>query len=373
MASLAERLAARIRQAGPLTVADYMAVCLGDPVDGYYRRADPFGRGGDFVTAPEISQIFGELIGAWCVAVWERSGAPARFVLAELGPGRGTLMADALRAARLRPAFLAAAEMHLVETSPVLRRAQEAALSGSGMTPVWHDDVSGLPAGPLIAIANEFFDTLPIHQHVRVDRGWAERMVGIDEGGRLVFALGPAIAVRPAGMDAVLAAAAAPGAVFERNPAAEAIVARLAGRVASEGGAVLAIDYGHGESGLGDTLQAVRAHAYADPLADPGSADLTAHVDFASLRRAAEEAGAAVAPLLAQGEFLRRLGLDERAAALARGKPAPLVAEIMAGAERLSGAQTMGTLFKVLAIGPRGLTLPAFDSPGSDAQDSGDG
>jgi NADH dehydrogenase [ubiquinone] 1 alpha subcomplex assembly factor 7 len=187
--ALGERLAAAMRTGGPMTVADYMAACLGDPADGYYMRREPFGRAGDFVTAPEVSQMFGELIGLFAVATWEAMGRPARFVLAELGPGRGTLMADLLRAAKLRPAFLAAAEVHLVETSPRLKALQTEALASSGAAVTWHGRVDDLPAGPLIVVANEFFDALPIRQFVKAEGGWAERMVGLDADGRLAFGL----------------------------------------------------------------------------------------------------------------------------------------------------------------------------------------
>jgi NADH dehydrogenase [ubiquinone] 1 alpha subcomplex assembly factor 7 len=329
-----------------------MAVCLGDPEYGYYRRREPFGPGGDFVTAPDISQVFGELIGLWAVAAWTGLGAPERFVLAELGPGRGTMMADALRAARVRPAFLGAAEIVLVESSPRLREVQAAALSGTGVA--WRERADDLPDGPLIVLANEFFDALPVYQYVRTAGGWAERVIGLDAAGRLQFGLRPGIAPPSDGSPA------APGAVLEHRPAAEAIVEALARRIASDGGAALAIDYGH-SGGFGDTLQAIRGHRYEDPLAAPGEADLTAHVDFAALARAAERGGAEAAPLLTQGAFLARLGIARRAAVLAQGKPPEIRAGIAAAVERLAGPAGMGTLFKVLGVGPRGVVLPGFD------------
>lgn len=360
MTPLAARLIALIRASGPMTVADYMAACLSDPEHGYYMAREPFGRGGDFVTSPEVSQMFGELIGLWAVATWQAMGSPPRFVLAELGPGRGSLMADLLRAARLRPAFLAAAEVHLVETSPRLRRAQEAALAGHDVT--WHQAVGELPTGPLIAVANEFFDALPIRQFVRTRDGWAERMVGIDETDRLVFGLRPAAepAPRDAGADQQ-AAGHRMGAVLEVCPAATAAMSSLAARLAAHGGAMLAIDYGYEGPAFGETLQAVRGHRYDDPLAAPGEADLTAHVDFAALARAAAEAGAAPRPLIAQGEFLRRLGIAERAARLAAGKDQTARAAIAAAAQRLTAPDAMGGLFRVLAVSAPGLALPAFD------------
>ena len=316
MTPLAERLVARIRLNGPISIADYMAACLGDPDYGYYMRREPFGRGGDFVTAPEVSQIFGELVGAWCLATWEAMGSPAPFVFAELGPGRGTLMADILRTARLRPAFIDAARVHLVEMSPRLRDAQRVALTQSAERLAWVDRVDDLPAGPLILIANEFFDALPIHQFVADADGWAERMVGLDEDDRLAFGLLPRSGLPPApagnrddlpktaGIRSPRGAAggcrppsprrgwrgvdAGQPATVEISPARGAVMHAIAERLAREGGAALVIDYGYEGPAFGDTLQAVRRHEYADPLAAPGEADLTAHVDFAALATAAQ-------------------------------------------------------------------------------------
>ena len=429
MTVLADRLIARIRAAGPMTIAEFMAACLGDPAHGYYMTQEPFGRGGDFVTAPEVSQMFGELIGAWAIATWQAMDRPARIVLAELGPGRGTLMADLLRAARLAPAFLAAAEVHLVETSPRLREAQAATLAGARAT--WHGRIEEIPAGPLLLLANEFFDALPIRQFVTTPEGVAERMVGLDGEGRLAFGLRPVLAssephppqasltaapppkrsylprkggeehMRPAPSSATTAPVTGPetvrqvpasppageagfprfatqidwksgrgvatrplvepGAIVEFSPAGTAIMATIAARLARDGGAALVVDYGYAGPAAGDTLQAVRRHGYDDVLGHPGEADLTAHVDFAALAQAANEAGAVAWPLLTQGEFLARLGLAERSAALARGKDAKAAAAIAAAAERLAGPQAMGNLFKVLAVSAPGLRLPGFD------------
>ena len=414
MTPLGERIAALIRAGGPMTVADYMAICLGDPEHGYYMRRDPFGRAGDFVTAPEVSQMFGELIGLWAVATFEAMEAPRRFVLAEAGPGRGTLMADLLRAAKVRPAFLAAAEVHLVETSPHLRTLQAERLAAVGIAPTWHDGVAGLPAGPLVFIANEFFDALPVRQLVKTPQGWAERMVGLDGEGRLAFGLraleglphlshgerseraaervAPGEGLRPhhqghtpspASRSSIASATSPHGRgegppppspiasptsppgrgeeILELSPASTAIMEALAGRIAQQGGAALVVDYGYEGPAFGDTLQAVRAHAYADPLAEPGEADLTAHVDFAALAAAAAKAGAVPRRLLDQGTFLRRIGLEQRARRLAAGKDAATEAAIAAAVERLAGPAAMGTLFKVLAVGAPGLALPAFD------------
>lgn len=346
------RLAARIAADGPITIADFMATALGDPEHGYYMRRDPFGAAGDFITAPEISQMFGELIGLWAVETWRRMGCPASFILAELGPGRGTLMADALRAARVSPDFLAAARIALVETSPHLRAVQQRTLAGRPI--LFADAINALPnEGPLITIANEFFDALPIRQFVRRPDGFAERMIGLVDG-RLAFGLrqGALLPGAPSGLPT--------GAMIEVSPAATAIATSLATRIAKEGGALLAIDYGH-DGGTGDTLQAMRRHGTVGVLEAVGEADLTAHVDFAALARAARAGGASAAPLLTQGDFLLRLGLLERAGRLGAGKPAATQEAISAAVERLAGPEAMGTLFKVLLISAPGLLPPPFD------------
>jgi len=354
--ALSRKLQRQIEAAGPISVAEYMAACLGDPELGYYTTREPFGQGGDFITAPEISQVFGELIGLWAVATWEAMGSPARFVLAELGPGRGTLMADALRAARIRPGFLAAATVALVEISPRLRVAQAEAIAPLGIEPLWRDRVDDLPAGPLIVIANEFFDALPVRQFVRTTEGWAERMVGLGEKGELVFGLRPMAG--GAGRD--LPDAVPAGTVVELRPAATAVMSTLAGRIASDGGAALVIDYGYAEPGSGDTLQALYRQLYDGALSHPGEADLTAHVDFGALARAATEAGASAHPILTQGEFLGLLGIADRVRALAAGQSPEDQRAIGVAAHRLVHPDAMGSLFKVLAIGAPGLSLPGF-------------
>jgi SAM-dependent MidA family methyltransferase len=345
MNALAAEIDAMIAVEGPMSVARYMALCLGHPAHGYYMRRDPLGAQGDFVTAPEISQVYGELLGLWCVDTWSRMGSPTSFVLAELGPGRGTLMADMLRAARVVPNFAAAASLHLVETSPVLRERQRDTLAASGLTPRWHDSPETLPPGPAVIVANEFFDALPVRQFVRAVDGWRERLVGHDGEGRRIFGLSPDPAP---GVEVE----APPGTVIEVGEAAYALAASLAGRISTQGGALLAVDYGHVRPGFGETFQAVRAHRPADPLAEPGEADLTAHVDFSALARAASRAGARVHGPVPQGEFLVALGARERAEVLAR-RAAPGQAEaVLSGVERLvgPGPAGMGDLFKVLAI-----------------------
>jgi SAM-dependent MidA family methyltransferase len=357
--ALLDELRQLIAVEGPIPLARYMGLCLGHPVHGYYTTRDPFGARGDFTTAPEISQMFGELVGLWAAEAWRLMGAPAQLRLVELGPGRGTLMADLLRAVRIVPGFAQALSVHLVETSPVLRARQQERLAGS--VPVafpvsWHERFADVPAGPAVVIANEFFDALPIAQFVRTDRGWHERLVGLDADGRLAFGLAP----EPR---AELPARGGPGDVLEWPAPAAELVTEIARRLAAEGGAALIVDYGYAGPAFGDTLQAVKNHAFVDPLAEPGEADLTAHVDFARLADAAGSAGAAAHGPVPQGDFLRALGIAARAAALqARASPAQ-AADIAGALERLtgSGPDQMGTLFKALALSHPHLTsLPGF-------------
>jgi len=355
--ALSRVIAAEIGQTGPISVARYMTLALLDPRAGYYTTRDPFGTVGDFVTAPEISQMFGELIGLWAADLWQRLGAPPRIVLAELGPGRGTLMADALRAARALPAFRAALTPWLVEASPRLARIQAERLDGSGAQ--WAGDLAGLPGDvPLIVVANEFFDALPIRQFIRRGRAWHERLVGLDERGALAFALAP----EPGHLDDLLPAAildgAPDGAVAEICPAGRAIAGDLGRRLAAQGGGALIIDYGPPAPGTGDSFQAVRRHGFHDVLADPGQADLTAHVDFAALAAAARAAGAAAWGPIGQGDLLQRLGIAARAAALTRANPGR-GAEFDAAATRLTAPDQMGTLFQALALTGDAVLIPA--------------
>jgi SAM-dependent MidA family methyltransferase len=333
-----------ISEEGPISVARYMALALGHPQLGYYVTRDPLGRSGDFTTAPEISQIFGELLGLWAAHSWTRAGCPDPVALVELGPGRGTLMADALRViTKAAPAFRSALSLHLVETSPALRERQNLALAAA--SPRWHDTISTVPDLPLIVLANEFLDALPIRQFVRRNGAWHERLVGLGDKG-LAFGLSSAP------IEATDLPAAEDGAVFERSEAGLAIMADIAGRVARHGGGALVVDYGHLDEGFGDTLQAVAGHAFVDPLGRPGEADLTAHVDFAALVRVAEANGAAVDLVATQADFLAAIGIGARAEALkARATPTQR-ADIEAAVARLSdrSAKGMGSLFKVLAV-----------------------
>jgi len=340
---LARKLAERIRAAGPLTVADYMKAALFDPDSGYYATRDPLGVAGDFVTAPEISQIFGELIGLWCVDTWRKMGSPRPVVVAELGPGRGTLMKDALRAARVVPEFGAAAALHLVEASPVLRAAQMKALSAHG--PVWHGGAEELPSGPILLIANEFLDALPIRQFVRVEDGWRERQVTLAEtGDGFSFALGSMSAAIDVPDEAPL------GAVREISEGASRLGAWLGARLTRDGGASLFIDYGYVNGGYGDTLQSLGRHRRHEVLEEPGTADLTAHVDFAAFGRAAAGAGARVSGPVAQARFLSRLGIAERAERLLGAASETQAGSIATGYRRLLDPAAMGSLFKALAL-----------------------
>lgn len=362
MSPLTEALRRRIRLTGPITVADFMAEALGHPVHGYYMTRDPLGSGGDFTTAPEISQMFGELIGLWCVAVWRATAAPHPVHLVEMGPGRGTLMADALRAARMAPDFLAAASVHLVEISPVLASMQRQALASHDVQ--WHESLEDVPDdGPILLIANEFFDALPIRQFQKTGEGWRERMVGLDADGE-TFRLG--LAPGATGGETLIPEAvrrtAGKGEVAEICPAGLSIAHAIGARIARHGGAALIIDYGHAVSAAGDTFQALKAHEFHDPLHDPGMADLTAHVDFAALVAAAREGGAATHGPVGQGEFLVRLGIEPRAAQLLASATPDQATDIAAARERLINKEKMGYLFKAMAIVPPAAPAPpAFE------------
>ena len=340
--TLKERLVAEIRATGPMTVAHYMTACLHDPLGGYYATRPALGEDGDFITAPMISQMFGELIGLWVVETWRGMGAPARVLLVEAGPGTGVLMQDALRAARLDPAFIAAADLWLIETSAPLAALQRERLADAPLSPEWAMSLGALPADlPVILIANELLDCLPARQLVRTETGWAERMVGLNDAGDLIFGLAPRDVPGP-NLDV------APGAVVEISEQQTAFADTLAARLARYGGAALLIDYGRGQPGVGDTFQALQRHQKVDPLSHPGDADLTVHADFPAVIAAARAAGAR-AGLLTQGDFLRRLGIEQRAAALARARPdqAQVIARQLA---RLIDPDQMGDLFKAACL-----------------------
>jgi NADH dehydrogenase [ubiquinone] 1 alpha subcomplex assembly factor 7 len=354
--SLAARLQTRIASDGPLSVEAFMDACLSDAASGAYASRQPIGLAGDFITAPEISQIFGELIGLWAVAVWQSMGEPKPVTVAELGPGRGTLMADALRAWRGAPQFLDDVSVALIETSPVMVEAQRKALKDALVPLRWYQKLDPLPDAPLIVLANEFIDALPIRQFVRRGGAWRERLVRNDDRGGFAFAEATAAApddhTRPAPHDAP------EGAVFETRPAAEKLLREFGRRAERVPLATLIVDYGHEQTGLRDTLQAVRGHRFADPLADPGEADLTAHVDFTDLKQCASALGLKTCGPLPQGEFLLKLGLGERRERLLQRATPAQASSIVSGATRLVDPMQMGMLFKVLALTSAELAPP---------------
>jgi NADH dehydrogenase [ubiquinone] 1 alpha subcomplex assembly factor 7 len=362
--SLEIEIRRRIERAGPMPVGQYMSLCLSHPEHGYYMTRDPLGAAGDFTTAPEISQIFGELIGLWAAAVWQSMGAPAKVLLVELGPGRGTLMRDALRAAQVMPEFRAALSVHLVEVSPVLSAVQRETLSGVDVPVEWHRSLQDVPRGPAIYIANEFFDALPVYQAVKQGGGWHERVIEIDRVGNFAFGLAgdPTpqfnMLVPPRMRDAL------DGELFEWRH--NLIALELGMRIAQDRGAALVIDYGHVESEGGETLQAVGKHSYSDPLVAPGVVDITAHVDFEALADAADSIGACVHGPQTQAEFLRRLGIEARARVLKIGATVEQTLAIDAAVTRLLDASRtgMGQMFKVLGLADASIkSLPGLAPP----------
>jgi len=356
-----------IRSSGPMPVWRYMELCLTHPQYGYYVSRDPLGREGDFTTAPEVSQMFGELLGLWTASVWKAIGSPPLLRLIELGPGRGTMMTDALRALRVLPPLYQSLSIHLVEINPVLRDKQKAVLSGVPNV-AWHEDIDEVPDGPAVVLANEYFDVLPVHQVVKRENGWHERVVEIDGSGALVFGAAAEPMPRFEMLLPPLVRAAPVGAVFEWRPDTE--IMKITTRVRDQDGAALIVDYGHLRSDAGDTFQAIARHSFTDPLKNPGQADVTAHVDFQALVRAAEDLGARAHGPVSQGEFLKRLGIETRAATL-MAKTTPEISEDISGAlKRLIGGGRggMGSMFKVLAIsGPHLPVLAGFSDERQDA------
>ncbi|MFI4998775.1 MAG: class I SAM-dependent methyltransferase [Reyranellales bacterium] len=350
---LGRLIARRIAVAGPIPVADFMAEALGHPRLGYYRRALPLGAAGDFTTAPEISQMFGEILGAWLAERWLAMGQPAAVRLIELGPGRGTLLVDALRATRGVAGFHRAIGLHLVEINGPLRDAQQAALGA--WRPTWHERFDDVPAGPALVIANEFFDALPVRQFHKTSQGWRERMVGLaPDGQSLCLALAPGITP----FSRFLPEAPA-GAEAEICEAGRALAASLGARLQRDGGWALIVDYGRDTTGPGSSLQAVRGHRGANVLDRPGETDLSTHVDFAALTSAATAAGARVFGPTGQGDFLRRLGIVRRAETLEANAAPGQRAAIDAALARLIAPDQMGTLFRVLAVGDDRSAAPA--------------
>ena len=354
MTPLEKELRTRIEFEGPQSIADYMMVCLNHPDHGYYTTGAPVGgrasaqrSGGDFITAPEISQMFGEMIGVWCMEVWQALGSPASFNLVEIGPGRGTLMRDLLRVSDALPDFKKAAQVHLIEISPTLSEQQSLTLSDLASIK-WIRDINQLPAEPTIIIANELLDALPFRQWVKNGKDWYERAIGLVDG-KLEFVMRPntiALQDLPNGHEDE-----PDGALFESAPAREAFVAHVADFLKANNGAALMIDYGHLKSGFGDTFQAVKDHAYADVLTNPGTADLTSHVDFDPLVQVAKAAKCVVPNPVTQGEFLLSLGLLERAGNLGQGRSEAVQQDLRTSVERLAGPDQMGKLFKAMAFG----------------------
>ena len=345
--TLEHRIIRHIQMSGPLPLAEYMHWCLFDRTHGYYTTQNVLGRSGDFITAPEISQMFGEIIGVWLIQTWKSLDRPCAFNLVELGPGNGTLMKDILRAAQVEPDFLAAAEIHMIESSENLADKQRRVLNTTDQIH-WHKSMDSLPNKTSIFVANEFLDALPFRQYVKTGSGWFERCVVVNESGNLSWGIG-------AGK---LEEANLPtshnkepeGAVFEVSTAREAMIESIGELITINQGAAIIIDYGHLQSGFGDTFQAINAHEFADPLKNPGTADLTSHIDFAPLIATAEELGCNVQPMLTQGEFLIKSGLLERAGILGSNKSPAEQTRITREAERLALPEQMGDLFKVFAF-----------------------
>ncbi len=365
---LFKKLARMIETGGPISLADYMHICLSDIGHGYYRSREAIGAGsteintgGDFITAPEISQMFGELVGIWLITAWQSLDRPKPFSLIELGPGKGTLMRDILRTAQQLPDFLSAADVVMVETSNRMITKQREVLepcNTSVNSLSWQSSIADLPDQPALFLGNEFLDALPFRQYVKAQTGWHEVLVSLDDNGNLQFGktatrLDDQLLPETAGSEP-------DGSVFEHAPARQAVIEDLADFIASKGGAALLIDYGHDHPGFGDTFQAVRNHTYTNPLELPGECDLTSHVDFAALCRATEKFDALKTGITTQGEFLLSLGLLERAGALGAGKSSEIQESLRLQVERLAAPDQMGRLFKVMAIMPKGILLPAF-------------
>jgi SAM-dependent MidA family methyltransferase len=348
-ATLTDQLIERIARDGPISVAEFMEACLHDPRHGYYQVRPALGADGDFITAPHVSQMFGELLGAWAAEVWTQLGRPPRTYLVELGPGDGTLMNDVLRAATLAPGFRQAIEVILVETSPPLREIQAGTLDHAA--PRWLERVRDIPDNaPVIILANEFLDCLPIHQWVMGEDGWRQRQVGIDAQGRLAFVTG--------GRGNIFNKCP-PGTVIEISPVLGHMGSSIAHIVAKATGVALFIDYGR-QSPFGDTLQAVRGHKKEGPLENPGVADLTARVNFTDFLALARAPGARAMPWKRQGEFLKGLGVEARAEALMRANPGQ-AAKIQRQLDRLIAPDQMGDLFRAACVCSAGLAPPGFD------------
>ena len=352
---LEKRLINTITNDGPISIEQYMNACLANPEYGYYMGKDPFGRGGDFITAPEISQMFGEAIGVWFATAWQMMGKPETVNLIELGPGRGTLMADIIRASAVLPEFAKAVSIHLVDISPALRQIQGQTFKNTPVDISWHQRFEQVPAGPSLIIANEFFDALPIRQYVLAADGWHERLVGVTDG-KLAYTYGSE--VLPQSEIPTWAKDAQQGDFIELSPQRDAVAKQIGSFIAKNGGAGLFIDYGHVKSAPGDTFQGVYKHKFIDCLFRPGKIDLTSHVDFEQLANSFEAGGAKAHNLRTQGQFLIAMGLREREAILKKKAPARTRINLGKQADRLVNEKQMGVLFKVLAVTDKSLGTP---------------
>lgn len=344
--SLEDHLKKLICHHGPLSVARFMSEALGHPQYGYYRKQDPLGRQGDFITAPEISQMFGELVGIWCASEWQRMGNPDNIALVELGPGRGTLMQDLLRGTRHIKGFHESLSVYMVETSPVLTAIQQNNLAAYNNI-FWYEHFNAVPDVPLLLVANEFFDALPVHQYSKTDKGWCEQMVSLDQNEHLAFSLSPNLA--SAAID-TRHGDAPQGAVLEICPAGLSLFSEICQHIYTHGGAALVADYGYCEYGYKDTLQAVKNHHFHPLLEDVGDADLTAHVDFTALTAVAKKAGLRLYPPATQRDFLLAMGIEQRTSQLMQKASDAQKKQILSACERLICETQMGTLFKVLAV-----------------------
>lgn len=346
MSPLANTLKEAILRDGPMPVDQWMSVCLSHPDHGYYTTGQPFGAQGDFTTAPEISQMFGELLGLWTAVVWQQMGSPSKVQLIELGPGRGALMSDALRAAKGVPGFIDAVSVHMVETSPVLTSLQKQALADAGVELQWHQIVEEVPSAPSIIIGNEFLDALPVRQWIKHGDAWRERCVDFVDD-QFAFVCGEVI---DAEQVSTPFRTAPDGSIFETSPISQEIVSTIGSRLSKNGGAALFIDYGYDESGMGNTFQAVKNHKYADPLDSPGHQDLTAHVDFAAVAKTASKVGTRPWGPVTQGDLLERLGISARATSLLASATKDQAVELASARQRLTAPDGMGRLFKAIAI-----------------------
>lgn len=355
MSPLLPRLVSQIQENGPMTVGQFMHIALTDPSNGYYTSQNPFGRSGDFITAPEISQLFGEMIGIWSIDVWQKMGSPTKFQLVEAGPGRGTLMADVLRTIqKLAPSMLNAATVGLIEISPALKEKQKQALANFDVSIGWHDTLNDIDDQPIILLANEFLDALPIRQFLFQENKWHERAIGLSSRGALDWGLIPATIAVPSRLTPK------GGDIFEICTPAQIFCTSVCEKIKARGGAALFIDYGHLESGFGDTFQAVKDHQYINVLEAVGQADLTAHIDFDPLSKIGESAGL-IAKTTTQGAFLLEMEILQRAGQLGASMDVEQQKNIQNDVERLAAPEKMGNLFKAMTFAAKGIDLHGFN------------